>query len=74
YPFYEQDVREGRITRDEAQECVEFLFVKFQETGFLHAPIWSGFGGGALGFQTVTIGGVDARGNDVTNELSYIVL
>jgi formate C-acetyltransferase len=73
-PFYEQDVREGRLTRDEAQECVEFLFVKFQETGFLHAPIWSGFGGGALGFQTVTIGGVDARGNDVTNELSYIVL
>jgi formate C-acetyltransferase len=74
HPFYEQDVREGRITRDEAQECVEFLFVKFQETGFLHAPIWSGFGGGALGFQTVTIGGVDAQGNDVTNELSYIVL
>jgi formate C-acetyltransferase len=74
YPFYERDVREGRITRDEAQECVEFLFVKFQETGFLHAPIWSGFGGGALGFQTVTIGGVDAQGNDVTNELSYIVL
>ena len=74
HPFYERDVRKGRITRDEAQECIEFLFVKFQETGFLHAPIWSGFGGGALGFQTVTIGGVDAQGNDVTNELSYIVL
>jgi pyruvate formate-lyase/glycerol dehydratase family glycyl radical enzyme len=74
HPFYERDVREHRITRDEAQECVEFLFVKFQETGFLHAPIWSGFGGGALGFQTVTIGGVDAQGNDVTNEMSYIVL
>jgi len=73
-PFYERDLREGRITRDEAQECVEFLFVKFQETGFLHAPIWSGFGGGALGFQTVTIGGVDAQGKDVTNELSYLVL
>ena len=74
YPFYERDVREGKLTRDDAQEWVEFLFVKFQETGFLHAPIWSGFGGGALGFQTVTIGGVDARGNDVTNELSYVVL
>ena len=73
-PFYERDLREGRITRDDAQEWVEFLFVKFQETGFLHAPIWSGFGGGALGFQTVTIGGVDAQGNDVTSEMSYIVL
>jgi pyruvate-formate lyase len=74
HPFYERDLREGRITRDEAQEWVEFVFVKFQETGFLHAPIWSGFGGGALGFQTVTIGGVDAQGNDITNEMSYIVL
>jgi formate C-acetyltransferase len=74
YPFYAKDVEEGRITREQAQEWVEFLFVKFQETGFLHAPIWSGFGGGALGFQTVTIGGVDVQGNDVTNELSYIVL
>jgi len=72
--FYEEDLKEGRLNRGEAQELVEFLFVKFQETGFLHAPIWSGFGGGALGYQTITIGGVDSKGNDVTNEMSYIVL
>jgi formate C-acetyltransferase len=73
-PFYERDLAAGKITRDSAQELVEFLFVKFQETGFLHAPIWSGFGGGALGFQTVTIGGVDSKGRDVTNEMSFIIL
>jgi len=72
--FYEEDVKEGRLNREQAQELVEFLFVKFQETGFLHAPIWSGFGGGALGFQTVTIGGTDSEGRDITNEMSYIVL
>ncbi len=72
--FYEEDVKEGRLDREKAQELVECLFVKFQETGFLHAPIWSGFGGGALGFQTVTIGGTDSQGRDVTNEMSYIVL
>jgi len=72
--FYVKDVVEGRISRDEAQELVEFLIVKFQETGFLHAPIWSGFGGGALGFQTITVGGTDAKGRDVTNEMSYICL
>ncbi len=33
--FYEKDVEEGRIDRDQAQELVEFLIVKFQETGFL---------------------------------------
>jgi len=73
-PFYEKDLREGRIDRDRAQELVEFLIVKFQETGFLHAPIWSGFGGGTLGYQTVTLGGVDAQGRDVTSEMSYILL
>ncbi len=72
--FYEKDVQEDRLNREQAQELVEFLFVKFQETGFLHAPIWSGFGGGALGFQTVTIGGTDSEGRDITNEMSYIVL
>jgi formate C-acetyltransferase len=72
--FYEKDVEEGRIDRDQAQELVEFLIVKFQETGFLHAPIWSGFGGGTLGYQTVTLGGVDSQGRDITNEMSYIFL
>jgi pyruvate formate-lyase/glycerol dehydratase family glycyl radical enzyme len=72
--FYEKDVEEGRIDRDQAQELVEFLIVKFQETGFLHAPLWSGFGGGTLGYQTVTLGGVDSQGKDITNEMSYIFL
>jgi len=73
-PFYAKDVKTGRIDREQAQELVEFLIVKFQETGFLHAPIWSGFGGGTLGYQTVTLGGVDSQGKDVTNEMSYIFL
>jgi len=73
-PYYEKDVEAGRIDRDQAQELVEFLIVKFQETGFLHAPLWSGFGGGTLGYQTVTLGGVDAQGRDITSEMSYILL
>ncbi|MEM2136308.1 MAG: pyruvate formate lyase family protein [Candidatus Jordarchaeaceae archaeon] len=73
-PYYEKDLKEGRITREQAQEIVECVFVKSQETGFLHPPVWSGAGGGAIGFQTITIGGTDSDGNDVTNEMSYIVL
>jgi formate C-acetyltransferase len=46
-PFYEKDLAAGKIARESAQERVEFLFVKFQETGFLHSTHWSGFGGGA---------------------------
>lgn len=72
--FYEKDLEEGRITREEAKELVECLFVKSQETGYLHPPIWSGSGGGAIGFQTLNIGGVDSEGNDVCNEMTLIVL
>jgi pyruvate formate-lyase/glycerol dehydratase family glycyl radical enzyme len=73
-PYYEKDLNEGRITREQAQELVECVFVKSQETGFLHPPIWSGAGGGAIGFQTITIGGTDSEGNDVSSEMSYMVL
>ncbi|MFX0141689.1 MAG: pyruvate formate lyase family protein, partial [Candidatus Hodarchaeota archaeon] len=62
-PFYENDLKKNIITRDQAQELVECIFVKSQETGFLHPPIWSGAGGGAIGFQTITIGGTDSEGN-----------
>ncbi|MFX0010591.1 MAG: pyruvate formate lyase family protein [Candidatus Hermodarchaeota archaeon] len=73
-PFYEKDLQENRITKQEAQELVECIFVKSQETGFLHPPIWSGAGGGAIGFQTITIGGTNSEGQDITNEMTYIVL
>ena len=74
YPFYKRDVENGRMTREKAQELLECLWVKFLETGFLHPPIWSGFGGGGLGWQTVTIGGVTPENEDVTNEMTYLVL
>ncbi len=74
YPFYKRDLENGGMTREKAQELLESLWVKFLETGFLHPPIWSGFGGGGLGWQTVTIGGVSSENEDVTNEMTYLVL
>lgn len=71
--FYEKDAAGGLLDRDQAQELVESVFVKFQETGFLHASMWA-FGGGGLGYQTVTIGGTGIQGKDLTNEMTYLVL
>ena len=74
YPFYKKDLDEGRITREEAQELVEFLIVKFEEIGFLEVPEAARIQSGGSIFQSVNIGGVDRDGNDVTNEMSYIIL
>jgi len=38
YPFYKKALEEGRITREQAQELMEFLFIKFEEVGFLEDP------------------------------------
>ena len=73
-PYYEIDAEKNNLTYSEAQELMESLFVKFLETGFLHPPIWSAVGGGGLGWQSVTIGGVDEKGNDVCNDITLIVM
>lgn len=74
YPFYEKDVKAGLITRDEAQELVECIYVKFSEiTQFIDsgsARYWAGDPTG----QDLIVGGVDEYGRDATNEMSYICL
>ncbi len=74
YPIYKKDREEGRVTREEAQELLEFLWLKFNSRGELVAPL---MGSGNVGFHpnvTFTIGGVTPDGEDATNEMSYIIL
>ncbi len=75
YPFYAKDVKEGRITREAAQELIEFLWLKFEGLGtHLSPPAVSGYYAGAHMNQTLTLGGVTPSGEDATNEISYIML
>ena len=72
--FYEHDLKEGRITRDEALEILELLWVKFLELGLVYSPLVTSIYGGVASLQAITIGGTDGDGKDVTNELTYLVL
>ncbi len=73
-PYYERDIREGRISRDEALELLQLLWVKFHELGLVYSPLLSGIYGGVESLQAITLGGVDEDGKDVTNEMTYLVL
>lgn len=73
-PYYERDIREGRLSRDRALEILQLLWVKFNELGLVYSPLLSSVYGGVASLQAVTIGGIDKQGNDVTNELTYLVL
>lgn len=73
-PYYEQDIREGRITKDEALEILQLLWVKFLELGLVYSPLVTSVYGGVASLQAITIGGLDRAGRDVTNDLSYLAL
>jgi formate C-acetyltransferase len=64
YPYYEKDIREGRITREEAQELLDCYILKLNHTGSKLRTICGSIG----------IGGYKADGNDATNELSYMFI
>jgi formate C-acetyltransferase len=73
-PYYQRDLKEGRITREEALDLILKLRLKFEEFGQVYSPTVSALYGGVQTLQAILIGGVDSQGRDVTNEMSYLVL
>ena len=69
HPFLKRDLEEGRLTRPQAQELVEFVFVKQNEFGDLIPPMQEA---GTL--RVTTIGGLTPEGDDATNEMTYVAL
>jgi formate C-acetyltransferase len=75
WPYYEADMRAGRITREKALELMECLFLKIQEVGYpLDWP--GGFVGrsGAELFYAANICGTTPDGRDASNDLSCIIM
>ncbi len=71
YPYFRRDIDEGKYSRDFIQELIECLAII--NTGFMKLRDWKTTqvnSGRGIGGGVITVGGVDAVGNDVTNELS----
>jgi formate C-acetyltransferase len=73
-PYYENDLKNSRITREEAADLLQLLWVKFHELGLIYSPTLTAAYGGVASLQAITLGGVDEAGNDITNEMTYLVL
>jgi pyruvate formate-lyase/glycerol dehydratase family glycyl radical enzyme len=73
-PFLAADLKSGRITRGEAGHLLDLLWVKFNELGLIYSPLLTAVYGGVASLQAITIGGLDDAGNDVTNEMTSLVL
>jgi formate C-acetyltransferase len=75
YPYFEADVREGRITKGKVQELIDcfllrpswFLYSLNTPTGYLLTDT-AGIA------QHIDVGGFRSDGTDATNELSFMIL
>ncbi|KKK41141.1 MAG: 4-hydroxyphenylacetate decarboxylase large subunit [Candidatus Lokiarchaeum sp. GC14_75] len=74
YPYYTKDRKEGKITDNEVKFLIQCFYLKLTTLWnyVLHKGIVAAEGPPIS--QNLTIGGVDKRGKNATNELSYLLL
>lgn len=74
-PFYEKELADGTLTRDEAKELLSCFFIKVNNHP---APPKVGITARESGtyndFTNINIGGVKPDGSDGVNEISYMLL
>lgn len=71
YPYYANDVKNGKITKKQAQEILEALWVKFTEPIKIYRAADAASHAGYPMGQNLVVGGVGKDGNDMTNDLTY---
>ena len=75
YPYYKEDIAKKRLTREFMQELIEHSFLKIHELRKIRDKNAIFFSSGTImGGTALDVGGVDEQGNDITNDLSYMVL
>jgi formate C-acetyltransferase len=74
YKLYSDEIRTGSLTIDDAMELLCCLWLKIGD----HVPTVPAAGeqlfGGTGSNQAITVGGVDAQGQDAVNDLTYLMI
>ncbi|MFW9792686.1 MAG: trans-4-hydroxy-L-proline dehydratase [Candidatus Thorarchaeota archaeon] len=75
FPFYEREVKEGRLTRDFVKELLQCFWIKFNnQPAPLKVSITEQQSGTYQDFALINTGGLTQDGKDAVNELSYLIL
>jgi formate C-acetyltransferase len=75
YPYYKKDIEEGRLTKENAIELFQCLWLCIAQYADLYiTPTGTTWSEGYAHFEALTLGGKTRDGRDATNELSYIIL
>jgi len=74
YPFYQTDLKRGKLTQQFATELLENTWIKLLSVNKIRPWSHTRFSAGGPLYQNVTIGGQTPEGKDAVNELSFLVL
>ena len=74
YPYFEQDLKTGKITEERALELLENLWLKTFTINKIRSESHTKFSAGSPLYQNVCIGGQKTDGSDAVNDLSFMVL
>jgi pyruvate formate-lyase/glycerol dehydratase family glycyl radical enzyme len=74
YPFYRDDLKSGKITREQAMELLVCLRIKDMQLNRTSGRMNRKKNAGMAKWHNWTIGGVNEKGEDVTNDMTYLLL
>jgi pyruvate formate-lyase/glycerol dehydratase family glycyl radical enzyme len=74
YPFYQKDILDKKISKDDALEITSLFFVKLNSLNKVRPWGHTEFGVGYPLYSNLMIGGMKKDQTDGTNEMSYICL
>jgi formate C-acetyltransferase len=74
FPYYEQDLKAGETTREQALELLECLWIKLAESRRVSPEMGTFALNGYPIWMALTVGGQTADGYDATNDISYMFL
>ncbi len=74
YPYYLRDLKKGVLSREQAQELIDCIWVKLNDLNKCRDAVSAeGFAGYSL-FQNLIVGGQNKEGLDATNDLSFMCI
>lgn len=74
FPYYKQDLDAGRLSEDQAREMIQCWWIKHNYAYDYQGRVGNNQGINSSFGQLITLGGIDAGGNDASNALTWLLL
>lgn len=74
YPYYKKDLKDGKITKDQALEIITHMFIMNSSCNKARPYGHTKFSQGYPLYSNLVVGGLKSNGEDGTNDLSYLCI